>query len=134
MSLITYHSEYRFDVELQRQNAVATAQQIRMKDRFSKTAQPKRISQFSPSQYLANSSLGASSQMLDAMVNPHAALEAAVERSKPISEKTPELDEAAEGERGSNVYVVADGELDLDDLNRHECMVWFRQVVSWNEC
>ena len=94
-----------------------------MKDRLSKTAQPTRISQFSPSQYLANSSLGASSQMLDAMVNPHAALEAAVERSKTVIEKAPEQDDSVEGERGSNVYVVADGELDLDDLNRHECMV-----------
>ena len=41
----------------------------------------------------------------------------------PASANNPNQSDTAEDEKGATVYQIEEGQLEIDELNRHECMV-----------
>jgi hypothetical protein len=112
--------QYDFEVLLERPTAIVQGKLSALRDeRLGKYAAPKRFARYLPSQYLADSSLGAQSQQLDGI----SAQAVTVIASETHAGESAALQTTTEEEKGSSVYMISEGELDIDELNRHECMV-----------
>ena len=110
-----------FDIELDKPATVVQGKLSMLREqRNLKYAPPKKINRFLPSQFLTNSSLSSQSQMMDAQFAPQMTIVAA--KDSPHSEKA-ELGQNSEEEKGASVYFIEEGELEIDIVNRHECMV-----------
>ena len=111
-----------FDVELDRPATVIQGKLAQLREQRSlKYAPPKRMNRYLPSQFLMDSSLAVQSQQMDLQVSPQLQLKMEQEEAP---HKSPQLaSSAADDEKGASVYFIEEGELEIDDINRHECMV-----------
>jgi hypothetical protein len=117
---MSFFRRYDFEVMLDRPAAVVQGKLAALREeRLLKFAAPKRFSRFLPSQYLMDSSLGVQSQQLDGISMQ--AVTVLASETKGNEQSAPQL--PAEDEKGSSVYLIGEGELEIDELNRHECMV-----------